>query len=61
METRNEILAAGLVSRAVALALAFVAATVVSIGSAAVVTQGADRAETIHAKVPAEKAEIRYG
>lgn len=64
METRNEILAAGLVSRAIALALAVFAATFVSLGSAAVVTRGASEQVTVPAQqagVDAETKEIRFG
>lgn len=62
MESRNEFTPVGLVSRAIALALAVVATTVVSVGSAAIVTRGADAPHPgIEASVPSEDKEIRFG
>jgi len=63
MESFNVIPANHLVSRAIALALAGLVATVVSVGSAAVVTRGADHdAKAVYqTAVAIAKKEIRFG
>jgi hypothetical protein len=49
METSNEIAVVGLVPRAVALALAFVATTVITAGVAVVFTAPGDKTSVAHA------------
>ena len=63
MESRNVTPSTSLVSRAIALALAGLVATFVSLGSAAVVTQGADQnAQAVYqSAVAVAKTELRFG
>jgi hypothetical protein len=63
MESLNVTPVTHLVSRAIALALAGLAATVVSVGSAAVVTRGANHeARPVHqSAVAIATKEIRFG
>jgi hypothetical protein len=63
MESLNVIPVTHLVSRAIALALAGLVATVVSVGSAAVVTRGANQdAQSVYqTAVAIAKKEIRFG
>jgi putative flippase GtrA len=63
MESRNATPITHLVSRAIAFALAGLVATFVSLGSAAIVTQGADQnAQAVYqVAVAVAKKEIRFG
>ena len=63
MESRNATPNTHLVSRAIALALAGLVATFVSLGSAAIVTQGADESAkgVYFAAIAVAKKEIRFG
>jgi hypothetical protein len=63
MESLNVIPVTHLVSRAIALAMAGLVATVVSVGSAAVVTRGANQdAQSVYqTAVAIAKKEIRFG